>query len=167
MLVAKRDPVFGKDLLKMARKKKRWWGWLLNENNDYESDSSYSIQSDSSGSRRSDDPFAESDNDVVEDIKKPINLSEKRKRRVQMAKKMYNGSRPEREIDYSSEEKEFEVEKPTFSSLPTNPYAPKLSTDFNNTNIKFSKKKTQTQYQRKQAFYKKAPRPKRQKIVKR
>ena len=96
MLVAKRDPVFGKDLLKMARKKKRWWGWLLNENNDYESDSSYSIQSDSSRSRRSDDPFAESDNDVVEDIKKPINLSEKRKRRVQMAKKMYKGSRPER-----------------------------------------------------------------------
>ena len=39
MLVANKDPVFGKNLLGLAHTKKRWWGWLMNEDEKYESDS--------------------------------------------------------------------------------------------------------------------------------
>ena len=38
MFVRKKDPVFGKNLLKLAHKKKRWWGYLLNEDPRFESD---------------------------------------------------------------------------------------------------------------------------------
>ena len=39
MLVANKDPVFGKNLLGLAHTKKRWCGWLMNEDEKYESDS--------------------------------------------------------------------------------------------------------------------------------
>ena len=38
MFVKKKDPVFGKNLLKLAHTKKRWWGYLLNEDPRFESD---------------------------------------------------------------------------------------------------------------------------------
>ena len=46
MQILKRDPVFGKNLLKMAHKKKRWWGWLLNEDQRFASDSEAGSESD-------------------------------------------------------------------------------------------------------------------------
>jgi len=48
MFVKKKDPVFGKNLLKLAHKQKRWWGHLLNDDEAYESDASNSSSGSSS-----------------------------------------------------------------------------------------------------------------------
>ena len=129
MLVAKRDPVFNKDLLGLARKKKRWWGWLMNEDNTYESDSSIEYITDSDSS--SDDALPQ-----IGDIVNPFSQRVKR-REIKPIPSRKRHSKPinpslsfvsSLNIEEEDEQKENELDE-TPSDLNTNPYLPSLEED--------------------------------------
>ena len=168
MLVAKKDPIFNKDLLGLARKKKRWWGWLMNEDNTYESDSG----SDNGNIPQNildllPDPFEEQVEEYIPQIApnllgvignkrrpRPVKRPNPPRRRPQKFSNDFVNNPPapfsDDESDFSQEEKESETNNP--SDLNTNPYLPVLNTELNNNNnikSKPSKKKVKLQSKQK------------------